>query len=78
VTKKELEKYLPSVSPVKVVKLGGKYVAFDGNGRMEALREVTDSRFLIEVQIFDFKRENDRIAVEDAVHEVRRLNRLES
>jgi len=76
----ELENYLPSVSPVKVVTVGyNYYVAFDGNGRIEAIKEVIDHRqpFEIEVQVYDFSNPSDHAEVESSIREIRRMHRLE-
>ena len=56
-----LGKYLPSISWIKVLKTkNGKYIAFEGNGRLEAFKEVfdKDSNIIIEVEVYTFRSYN--------------------
>ncbi|MBU0682387.1 MAG: hypothetical protein KKD73_13300 [Proteobacteria bacterium] len=65
-----LQEYLPSVSAIKVVRDdSGKFIAFEGNGRLAALHDVfsvTDN-MTIEVEEYLFK-DNTKI--------IRRMNRI--
>lgn len=53
-------------------------MAFDGNGRIEALKEVTNplKPFEVEVEVYEFN-EQDFKTVEDSIHEIRQSNKLE-
>ena len=56
-----LGKYLPSISWIKVLKTkNDKYIAFEGNGRLEAFKEVfdKDSDIIIEVEVYTFRSYN--------------------
>ena len=56
-----LGKYLPSISWIKVLKTkNDKYIAFEGNGRLEAFKEVfdKDSNIIIEVEVYTFRSYN--------------------
>ncbi len=68
--RQKLNEYLPSVSAIKVVKMGARfYVAFEGNGRLGALQEVFSSadNLELEVELYHF---------DNSTKIVRRINRL--
>jgi len=76
ITMTVLAEYLPSVSFIKVIlDKKGDYLAFEGNGRIAALKEVyNDSdQIMVEVQQYHFK--SDR-GVLRLLHRLRRLNGL--
>ena len=50
-TKKELVKYLPSISHFKVVFDDPHYITFEGNGRLEALKEVFKESDKIQLEV---------------------------
>ena len=55
ITRKRLLKYLPSISGIKVIRDGhGGYISFEGNGRVEAFRQVFTSsdNLRLEVEIY--------------------------
>jgi len=65
-----LTKYIPSISYIKVVEANSlNYLAFEGNGRIAALREVfgDSEEILVEVEQYHFRNKKDII---------RKLNRL--
>ena len=54
-TRKRLLNYLPSISGIKVIRDGhGGYISFDGNGRVEALRQAFSSsdNLKLEVEVY--------------------------
>ena len=69
-----LGKYLPSISWIKVLKTkNDKYIAFEGNGRLEAFKEVfdKDSNIIIEVEVYTFRSYNKMLR---RAERVRRYN----
>ncbi len=71
--KKELIKYLPSISHFKVVYDHPNYIAFEGNGRLEALKAVFKPKdnIQIEVDLITCKKSTIK-----KVRKVRKLNNL--
>ena len=70
-----LQNIMPSVSHIKVVQDGGRWLAFEGNGRLYAMREVfsadDDMRVEVEEYLFD-----DPHSLQRRLNRVRTLNRL--
>lgn len=70
-----LQTHIPSVSRIKVVQDGDLWLAFEGNGRLYAMREVfapeDDMQVEVEEYIFD-----DPRSIQRRLRRVRRLNRL--
>lgn len=75
-----LQAIVPSVSQIKVVRDGARWLAFEGNGRLYAMREAfaPDDAMQVEVEeyLFDEMRGDARSIVR-RLRRVRRLNRLE-
>jgi hypothetical protein len=71
-----LQTIIPSVSQIKVVRDGDRWLAFEGNGRLYAMREVfgADDGMRVEVEesLFD-----DPRSLQRRLRRVRKLNRLE-
>lgn len=78
ITNKELKKYLPSVSWIKVIKYNDKYVAFEGNGRLVAMKKVFSKKDNVKLQVqefvFDNKKQNK---MNKLISKTRKLNNLE-
>ena len=56
-----LKEYLPSISWIKVIKTKkDNYIAFEGNGRLEALKKVFDKsdNLVIEIEVYTFRSYN--------------------
>jgi len=54
-TRKRLLRYLPSISGIKVIRDGhGGYISFEGNGRVEAFRQVfaSSDNVKLEVEVY--------------------------
>jgi hypothetical protein len=71
-----LHEFLPSVSDIKVADLGsGRYVAFEGNGRLAALREGlgADVQLPVEVERYRFNT-RDRGRFHRQIDKLRRKN----
>jgi len=70
-----LQSIMPSISHIKVVQDGGRWLAFEGNGRLYAMREVfsddDDMRVEVEEYLFD-----DPRSLQRRLNRVRTLNRL--
>jgi len=70
-----LQSVMPSVSAIKVVQDGDRWLAFEGNGRLYAMREVfsaaDDMRVEVEEYLFD-----DARSIRRRLNRVRKLNRL--
>lgn len=67
-----LEAHLPSVSTIKVVRLpDGRYVSYEGNGRIGALQQVYPGRQDLEVEVEEY-----RFRTQDAPIILRRINRV--
>jgi hypothetical protein len=71
-----LQTIIPSVSQIKVVRDGDRWLAFEGNGRLYAMREVFDARegMLVEVEEYLF---DDPHSIQRRLRRIRKLNRLE-
>lgn len=70
-----LQAILPSVSAIKVVQDDGRWLAFEGNGRLYAMREVfsSDDDMQVEVEEYVF---DDARSIRRRLNRVRALNRL--
>jgi hypothetical protein len=70
-----LERIIPSVSQIKVVADGERWLAFEGNGRLYAMREAfgADSGLLVEVEEYRFDRPRK---IQRRLHRIQRLNGL--
>jgi hypothetical protein len=70
-----LQAIVPSVSQIKVVRDGERWLAFEGNGRLYAMREVfaAEDGMQIEVEEYLF---DDARSIQRRLHRVRKLNRL--
>lgn len=76
--RKNLNEYLPSVSAIKVVKMGTDfYVAFEGNGRLAALHKVffPPDRLKLEVELYDF---DDSTKIVKRINRLRKMHKLDS
>lgn len=71
-----LQAIIPSVSAIKVVRDDARWLAFEGNGRLYAMREVftADDDMQVEVEAYVF--DDDR-SIRRRMNRVRRLNALE-
>jgi hypothetical protein len=71
-----LQAIIPSVSAIKVVRDGERWLAFEGNGRLYAMREVfaPEDGMRVEVEEYLF---DDARSVRRRLNRVRRLNRLD-
>lgn len=70
-----LQTIIPSVSQIKVVRDGDRWLAFEGNGRLYAMREVfaPEDGMQLEVEEYVFA---DARSIRRRLQRVRRLNRL--
>lgn len=70
-----LQAIVPSVSAIKVVQDGERWLAFEGNGRLYAMREVfaADDGMQVEVEEYLF---DDARSIRRRLNRVRRHNRL--
>ena len=70
-----LQTIIPSVSQIKVVRDGDRWLAFEGNGRLYAMREVfaPEDGMQVEVEEYVFA---DARSIRRRLQRVRRLNRL--
>lgn len=70
-----LQAIIPSVSQIKVVRDGERWLAFEGNGRLYAMREVFAAvdgmRVEVEEYVFD-----DPRSIQRRLRRIRKLNRL--
>jgi hypothetical protein len=76
ISREFLHEFLPSVSDIKVADLGsGRYVAFEGNGRLAALREGlgADVQLPVEVERYRFNT-RDRGRFHRQIDKLRRKN----
>ena len=66
---------MPSVSSIKVVRDGERWLAFEGNGRLYALRDVfvPEDGMQVEVEEYLF---DDARSIRRRLNRVRALNRL--
>lgn len=71
-----LDTIIPSVSQIKVVRDGERWLAFEGNGRLYAMRDVfsADDGMRVEVEEYLF---DDPRSLQRRLRRVRKLNRLE-
>ncbi|MGH8081746.1 MAG: hypothetical protein ACREP7_14320 [Lysobacter sp.] len=71
-----LNEVIPSVSQIKVVRDGERWLAFEGNGRLYAMREAfgEDCAVLVEVEEYRFARPHKIVR---RLRRIRRLNDLE-
>jgi len=71
-----LNEIIPSVSQIKVVRDGERWLAFEGNGRLYAMREAfgEDSGLTIEVEEYRFDRPHK---IQRRLRRVRKLNALD-
>ena len=75
-----LQAIIPSVSAIKVVRDGERWLAFEGNGRLYAMREAfaPDDGMQVEVEEYLFEgAPGDARGIVRRLRRVRRLNRLE-
>ena len=75
-----LQAIVPSVSQIKVVRDGARWLAFEGNGRLYAMREVfaPEDGMQVEVEEYLFEQTpGDARSIVGRLRRVRRLNRLE-
>jgi len=76
ISKQQILDYMPSISGIKVVKVGNTWVAFEGNGRLEAFKSVfkhvNNIRLEVEVFVVDAQAKICR-----RVRRVQRYNRLQ-
>ena len=71
-----LNEIIPSVSQIKVVADGERWLAFEGNGRLYAMRDAfgEDCELLVEVEEYRFARPHKILR---RLRRIRRLNALE-
>jgi len=75
-----LQAIVPSVSAIKVVRDGERWLAFEGNGRLYAMREAfaPEDEMRVEVEEYLFEgAPDDARGIVRRLRRVRRLNRLE-
>ena len=70
-----LQAIIPSVSAIKVVADGDRWLAFEGNGRLYAMREVFADEDDMRVEVEEYVFDDDR-SLRRRLNRVRRLNRL--
>ncbi len=70
-----LQTIIPSVSHIKVVRDGDRWLAFEGNGRLYAMREVFDDDDGMQVEVEEYRFDDSR-SVLRRLRRVRTLNRL--
>lgn len=70
-----LQTIIPSVSAIKVVRDGARWLAFEGNGRLYAMREVFVAEDGMQVEVEEYVFDSDR-SIRRRLNRVRRLNRL--
>lgn len=71
-----LQAIIPSVSQIKVVRDGDRWLAFEGNGRLYAMREVFDASDDMQVEVEEYLFADPR-SLQRRLRRVRKLNRLE-
>ena len=71
-----LSEIIPSVSQIKVVRDGARWLAFEGNGRLYAMRQAfgEECALLVEVEEYRFARP---AKIQRRLRRIRRLNELE-
>jgi hypothetical protein len=72
-----LQAIIPSVSHIKVVRDGERWLAFEGNGRLYAMREVFAAEDAMQVEVEEYLFDDPR-PIQRRLQRVRRLNRLPS
>jgi hypothetical protein len=70
-----LQAIMPSVSAIKVVRDGERWLAFEGNGRLYAMREVFAAADGMQVEVEEYLFDDDR-SIRRRLNRVRRFNRL--
>lgn len=70
-----LQAIIPSVSQIKVVRDGERWLAFEGNGRLYAMRDVFAADDGMQVEVEEYLFDDDR-SIRRRLNRVRRLNRL--
>lgn len=70
-----LQAIIPSVSQIKVVADGDRWLAFEGNGRLYAMREVFAAEDGMRVEVEEYRFDDDR-SIRRRLHRLRRYNRL--
>ncbi|TXH74156.1 MAG: hypothetical protein E6Q88_04610 [Lysobacteraceae bacterium] len=70
-----LQAVIPSVSQIKVVRDGERCLAFEGNGRLYAMREVFTAEDGMRVEVEEYVFDDDR-SIRRRLNRVRKLNRL--
>jgi hypothetical protein len=70
-----LQAILPSVSSIKVVQDGERWLAFEGNGRLYAMREVFAPEDGMQVEVEEYLFDDAR-SIRRRMQRVRALNRL--
>lgn len=63
------------MSQIKVVADGDRWLAFEGNGRLYAMREVFADEDGMRVEVEEYRFDDDR-SIRRRLHRVRRYNRL--
>ena len=71
-----LQTIIPSVSQIKVVRDGDRWLAFEGNGRLYAMREVFAPEDGMQVEVEEYLFDDSR-SIRRRLKRVRKLNRLE-
>ena len=71
-----LQAIIPSVSAIKVVQDGERWLAFEGNGRLYAMRDVFAPEDGMQVEVEEYIFDDDR-SIRRRLNRVRRLNRLD-
>ena len=70
-----LQAIIPSVSQIKVVRDGDRWLAFEGNGRLYAMREVFAPEDDMQVEVEEYLFDDPR-SLQRRLRRVRKLNRL--
>ncbi len=70
-----LQAIIPSVSQIKVVQDGERWLAFEGNGRLYAMREVFAPEDGMQVEVEEYRFDDAR-SIRRRLNRVRGLNRL--
>lgn len=71
-----LQAIIPSVSQIKVVHDGDRWLAFEGNGRLYAMRDVFSRNDSMRVEVEEYLFDDPR-SLQRRLRRVRKLNRLE-
>jgi hypothetical protein len=71
-----LQSIIPSVSQIKVVRDGERWLAFEGNGRLYAMREVFAAEDGMQVEVEEYLFDDAR-SLQRRLRRVRKYNRLE-